>query len=60
MGKILRGYDRLALDTLRLFLSPLRYNIPKVVVYLEQIGDGAAIMKLHTFVGQNKKSLCSH
>jgi hypothetical protein len=59
MGKILRGYDRLALDTLRLFLSPLRYNIPKVVVYLEQIGDGAAIMRADIALWDRIRNPCA-
>lgn len=58
-GKILKGYDKLALLTLKLFLSPLGYAIPRVVVYLEQIGDGAAIMRADIALWDRIKNPCA-
>jgi hypothetical protein len=59
MGKILKGYDKLAVSTLRLFLSPLGYEIPRVVTYLEQIGDGAAIMRADVALWDRIKNPCA-
>jgi hypothetical protein len=59
MGKILKGYDKLALSTLRLFLSPLGYELPRVVTYLEQIGDGAAIMRADISLWDRIRNPCA-
>jgi len=59
MGKILRGYDKLALHTLRLFLLPLGHDIPRVVVYLEQIGDGAAILRADIALWDRMRNPCA-
>jgi hypothetical protein len=59
MGNILRGYDHLAALTLRIFLSPLGHVIPKVVVYLEQIGDGAAIMRADISLWDRLRNPCA-
>jgi hypothetical protein len=59
VGKILKGYERLAEFTLRLFLSPLGYEIPTVVVYLEQIGDGAAILRHDISLFDSHRNPCA-
>ena len=59
IGMVLRGYDNLARATLKIFLSPLRYHIPWVVVYLEQIGDGAAIMRADISLWDRMKNPCA-
>ena len=41
MGRILNDYDKLALSTLKLCLSPFGPEIAKAITYLEKIGDGA-------------------
>ena len=40
MGRILNDYDKLALSTLKLCLSPFGHEIAKAITYLEKIGDG--------------------
>jgi hypothetical protein len=59
MGKVLRGYDYLATQALRIFLTPLRRQIPTVVVYLEQVGDGAAIMREGIALWDRFKNPCA-
>jgi hypothetical protein len=59
MGPILKGYDYLAALTLRIFLSPLGHEIPRVVVYLEQIGDGAAIMRADISLWDRIRNPCA-
>ncbi len=59
MGGILRGYDHLATLTLRIFLSRLGHGIPRVVVYLEQIGDGAAIMRADISLWDRFRNPCA-
>jgi hypothetical protein len=59
MGPLLRGYDHLAALTLRAFLAPLGYPIPRVVVYLEQIGDGAAILRADISLWDRLKNPCA-
>jgi hypothetical protein len=59
MGKILRGYDKLSELTLKLFLSPLGHEIPTVVVYLEQVGDGAAIMRADISLWDRIRNPCA-
>jgi hypothetical protein len=58
-GKILKGYDHLATQTLKIFLKPLGHDIPKVVVYLEQIGDGAAIMRADISLWDRLRNPCA-
>jgi hypothetical protein len=58
-GKILKGYDYLATETLKRFLQPLGHEIPKVVVYLEQIGDGAAIMRADISLWDRLRNPCA-
>jgi hypothetical protein len=57
--RILKGYDVLATETLRVFLSPLGYEIPTVIVYLEQIGDGAAIMRADVSLWDRYRNPCA-
>jgi hypothetical protein len=59
MGHLLRGYDHLATLTLKIFLRPLGYDIPTVVVYLEQIGDGAAIMRADISLWDRLRNPCA-
>jgi hypothetical protein len=59
MGGLLRGYDHLSTLTLRIFLSPLGHGIPRVVVYLEQIGDGAAIMRADISLWDRHRNPCA-
>jgi hypothetical protein len=59
MGPLLRGYDHLAALTLRAFLAPIGYPIPRVVVYLEQIGDGAAILRADISLWDRLKNPCA-
>ncbi|MGH9978413.1 MAG: hypothetical protein ACRD8Z_21665, partial [Nitrososphaeraceae archaeon] len=59
MGRILRGYDRLANITLKKFLLPLGHEIPTVVVYLEQIGDGAAILRADISLWDRMRNPCA-
>jgi hypothetical protein len=58
-GKILKGYNYLATETLKIFLRPLWHEIPKVVVYLEQIGDGAAIMRADISLWDRLRNPCA-
>jgi hypothetical protein len=59
MGNILRGYDYLSMLTLRIFLRPLGHGIPTVVVYLEQIGDGAAILRADISLWDRLRNPCA-
>jgi hypothetical protein len=59
MGPILKGYDHLSTLTLRLFLTPLHHKIPSVVVYLEQIGDGAAILRADIALWDRLRNPCA-
>jgi len=59
MGKVLKGYDKLAIITLRHFLSSLGYEIPTVIVYLEQIGDGAAILRADISLWDRMRNPCA-
>lgn len=59
IGNILKGYDQLAAMTLRIFLAPLGHTIPRVVVYLEQIGDGAAIMRADISLWDRIRNPCA-
>jgi hypothetical protein len=59
MGPTLKGYDHLATLTLRLFLSPLGHTVPTVVVYLEQIGDGAAILRADISLWDRLRNPCA-
>ena len=58
-GKILKGYDVLSIETLKIFLHKLRYEIPMVVVYLEHIGDGAAIMRADISLWDRIRNPCA-
>jgi hypothetical protein len=58
-GKILKGYDYLATETLKRFLGPLGHEIPKVIVYLEQIGDGAAILRADISLWDRLRNPCA-
>ena len=59
MGRILKGYDKLATITMRHFLSPLGHEIPTVLVYLEQIGDGAAILRADISLWDRMRNPCA-
>jgi hypothetical protein len=59
VGKILKGYDYLATETLKRFLAPLGHKIPKVVVYLEQIGEGVAIMRADISLWDRLRNPCA-
>jgi hypothetical protein len=59
IGPILKGYDHLSVLTLRTFLSPLGHQIPTVVVYLEQVGDGAAIMRADISLWDRLRNPCA-
>ncbi len=58
IGKILKGYDRLATVTLRHFLSPLGHEIPTVIVYLEQL-DSAAILRAGVSLWDRMRNPCA-
>lgn len=59
VGKALKGYDVLSKDILQIFLRPLGHVIPEVVVYLEQIGDGAAIMRADISLWDRIRNPCA-
>jgi hypothetical protein len=59
MGNIIRGYDYLARLTLKIFLSALGFPIPQVVVYIEQYGDGAAIMRADMSLWDKLRNPCA-
>jgi hypothetical protein len=59
MGKIIKGYDHLARLTLKIFLSKLGYDLPQVVVYIEQFGDGAAIMRADISLWDKFRNPCA-
>jgi len=59
VGKIIKGYDHLARLTLKIFLSRLEYSLPQVVVYIEQFGDGAAIMRADMTLWDKIRNPCA-
>jgi hypothetical protein len=59
MGKIIKGYDHLAKLTLKIFLTRLGYSLPEVVVYIEQFGDGAAIMRADISLWDRIRNPCA-
>jgi hypothetical protein len=59
MGPILKGYDHLAALTLRIFLSPLGHDVPSIVCYLEQVGDGAAILRADISLWDRLRNPCA-
>jgi len=59
IGKVIKGYDHLARLTLKIFLSKLGYALPQVVVYIEQYGDGAAIMRADLSLWDKIRNPCA-
>ena len=59
IGAILKGYDVLSNETLKIFLSSFGHEIPTVIVYLEQIGDGAAILRADLSLWDRLKNPCA-
>ena len=54
-----KGTDHLAKLTLKIFLTRLGYSLPEVVVYIEQFGDGAAIMRADISLWDRIRNPCA-